>query len=83
MLISDGSGPKSTGPGRARALKVGLEPFHKFRARALTGLQILLNKKLKFSVPFPKVKLGPSRALGPSSKVGLRAFLKTQVPGRA
>ena len=72
-----------------RALKVraragpGLEPFHKFWARELTGLQILLNKKLRFSGPFTKVGLEPSQALGPSSKVGLRAFQKTWASGRA
>ena len=67
VFFSDGSGPKSTGPGRARALKVGLgpgpglSPSMNAGPRALTGLEILVCtavKKLKFS--------------GPSQKDGLR-----------
>ena len=90
--FSDGSGPKTTGPGQARALKVGpepglgLSPSMNAGPRALMGLEILLCtvvKKLKFSGPSPKVGLRACSGLGPSSKVGLRAFQKTRAPGRA
>ena len=92
MVSSDGSGPKSTGPGRARALKVGLgpgpglSPSMNARPQSLTGPEILLYtavKKLKFSGPSPKVGLRACSGLGPSPKVGLRAFQKTRAPGRA
>ena len=66
---SDGSGPKSTGPGRA--LKVGLGPCPGLSPSmnagplALTGLEILLCtavKKLEFSGPSQKSGSGPARA---------------------
>ena len=41
------------------------------------GIQVLRNNKLRFWGPFPKVGLGPSQALGPSTKFGLQAFQKT------
>ena len=59
---------KNTGPG------------FESRARALTGLNSLLNKKLRFWGPFSKVGIGPSLVLGPSTKVGLWAFKKTWRP---
>ena len=46
-----------------------------FESQAITGLQILLNKKLIFSGTFPKIGLGPSRSLGPSKKHGPWALL--------
>ena len=36
---------------------------------------------LRFSGPSPKVELGPTPGLSPSSDVGLRAFQKTQASG--
>ena len=51
--ISDGSGPKSTGPGRARALKVGpgpgpgLSPSLEAGPRAGPGLGPLPNTPIK------------------------------------
>ena len=92
FLLSDGSGPKRAGPGRARDLKVGLgpgpglSPSMNAGPRALTALEILLCtavKKLKFSGPYPKVRLRACSGLGSSPKVGLRAFQKTQASGRA
>ena len=45
-----------------------------FEIQVITGLQILLNKKLIFSGTFPKIGLGPFWSLGPSKKHGTSPF---------
>ena len=75
-MISDVSGPKSTGPG----------PSMNAGPRAMMGIEILLCtavKKLEFSGPSPKVELRACSGLGPSPKIGHRAFQKTRASGRA
>ena len=72
-----------------RALKVRAQagpwhdPFTKSQARAFEGPSNVLIKMLRFLSPSPKVKLGPTLGLGPSSDVGLLAFQKTRATGRA
>ena len=79
VTSSDGSGPKSMGPGRARALKVGLgpgpglSPSMNAGPRALIGLEIYYVQQAKSS-NFPalpqKSGSGPARAWALLQKSG-------------
>ena len=66
-VVSDGSGPNATGPDLSSSMNSG---------PASDRTSNVLNKMLRFLGPFPKVGLGPTPSLGPSSEVRLRAFQK-------